>query len=53
MNTFKRTISSAPGALMITAGLGLLMAGLIKAEYLPAVDEPERLSFFINEPLLI
>lgn len=52
MNTFNRTIYSIPGALIVTAGLGLLMAGLIKAEFLPPIDQPDKLSFVINEPII-
>ena len=50
MNTVLRTLSNTPGALIVTAGLGLLMAGLIRAEYIPAVDKADRLDFTSNQP---
>ncbi|NNC37783.1 MAG: hypothetical protein HKO02_10030 [Hyphomonadaceae bacterium] len=49
MNNLKRTIAGVPAAVAVTAGLGLVMAGLIKVEYIALSEKPEQLSFIINE----
>jgi len=49
MTILKRTLAGAPAALVVTAGLGVLMAGLIKVEYEARNENPEQLSFVINE----
>ena len=50
MTILKRTIAGVPGAMVVTAGLGLLMAGLIKVEYDGNTEKPTQLTFIINEP---
>ena len=49
MTILKRTLAGTPAAMMVTAGLGVLMAGLIKVEHRTIDDKPEQLSFVINE----
>jgi protein TonB len=49
MSILKRTLIGAPAAMLVTAGLGLLMAGMIKVEHEAFKETPERLSFIINE----
>jgi len=45
----RRTLLGTPAALIVTAGLGLLMAGMIRVEYEALAEKPEQLSFTINE----
>ena len=52
MSTFIRFIASGPGALVVTTGLGLLMANLIKVPFTAPDEKSERLSFVINEVLV-
>ena len=49
MTILKRTLAGAPAAMLVTAGLGFLMAGLIKVEYQALSQKPKQLSFTINE----
>ena len=49
MTILKRTLAGTPAAMLVTAGLGVLMAGLIKVEHRTIDDKPEKLSFVINE----
>ena len=47
--SMRRTLLGTPAALVVTAGLGLLMAGMIRVEYEALAEKPEKLSFIINE----
>jgi protein TonB len=44
-----RTVLGTPAALMVTAALGMMMAGMIRVEYQALDEKPEKLSFIINE----
>jgi protein TonB len=51
MAHLKRILAGAPAAMIVTVGLGLVMAGMIKVEHEVLNEKPKQLNFIINETL--